>query len=145
MYIQNTSMRIVGYDATFEARASTGMVLPQEQVDKNEAPSLQSTVPPRQEQEGSAEASARASHGRDPLAILSIKGHPHQISGLRLPRQELLCRSSHQGSLSETNTKRFYRRTCLGLICRGSTCRHHYSGSSNRSLAWKAKNKKHPC
>ena len=64
------------------------MILPQEHADKNEAPSLQSKGPPRQEQEGSAEEPSRASHVGDRLAVLSIKGHPHQISGLARQEQE---------------------------------------------------------
>ena len=38
------------------------MLLPQEQVNKNKAPSLQSKEPLRQEQKGSAEGSPRATH-----------------------------------------------------------------------------------
>ena len=65
-----------------------GMVLPQEQADKNKAPSLQAQAPPRQEQEGSAGECPWASHVRDRLAVLSIKGRPHQISGVARQEQE---------------------------------------------------------
>ena len=62
---------------------NTGTVFLKEQPDKNEAPSLLSEGPSRQEQEGSAEEPARAS-----LVVLSIKGCPHQISGLERQEQE---------------------------------------------------------
>ena len=66
----------------------TGMVLPQEHTNKNEAPSLRSKAPPRQEQEASAEVSAWACHVGNDLAVLSLKGHPHQISGLETQELE---------------------------------------------------------
>ena len=66
----------------------TGMVPPQELVDKNKASSLRSKEPPRQEQEGSAEGYARTSHVEDRLAILSVKGPPHQMLGLGKQEQE---------------------------------------------------------
>ena len=58
----------------------TSIVLPQEQAGKNKAASLQSKGPPRQEQEGSAGDSARASLVGNRLPVFSIKGRPHQIA-----------------------------------------------------------------
>ena len=71
-----------------KAISSTGIVLPQERGDKNKVPSLQSKRPPRQEQEGSAEESARASHVGDRVAVLSIKGYPSKTSDLERQEQE---------------------------------------------------------
>ena len=67
---------------------TTGMVFPQEQANKNEAPALGSKVSPTQEQEGSAEESVFASHKRDRFAVLNIKGQPRQVSDLGRQEQE---------------------------------------------------------
>ena len=64
------------------------MILPKEQVDKNEAPSLRSPRPPREEQEASAEEFAQASNAGDRLAVLSTKCQPHQILGVERQEQE---------------------------------------------------------
>ena len=59
---------------------STSMALPQKQTDEKKASLLQSKGPPRQEQKESVGESARDSHVGDRLAVLSIKGYPHQIA-----------------------------------------------------------------
>ena len=64
------------------------MLLPQEQADKNEATLLRSKGPPRQEQEGSAEESARAAYCRKRFAVLSINGLPRRVSILKRQEQE---------------------------------------------------------
>ena len=65
----------------FTTHTTAGIVLQQEEADKNEAPLLRSKGPQRQEQKESAEESARATHVGDGLKILHIKCRPYQIWG----------------------------------------------------------------
>ena len=79
---------ILSKDIQIKRLCWTSTVLPQEQIDKKEVPLLRSKGPPRQDQEWSAEESARVSHVGDRLAVLTIKGPPHQTSALERLEQE---------------------------------------------------------